>query len=220
MQIVSVNVAMPASVSGTARGTVTSGIYKHAVDGPVDVHATNLAGDGQGDLENHGGPLKAIYVYASEDYDYWRQHEGLSIPEFGWFGENLTVAGAASNEVHVGDIWEVGSVRLQVTEPRSPCYKLDHKVGTPRFAARFQQSGRLGFYLRVLSEGSLGADTQVMLASSEPGAMTVRELSEYRYLGRGGRSMAARVLGLDHVGPEWQRRARRLMSGALEASDD
>ncbi|MDA0797510.1 MAG: MOSC domain-containing protein [Chloroflexi bacterium] len=217
MQIVSVNVAMPASVSGTARGTVNSGIYKHAVDGPVDVLASGLTGDGQGDTLNHGGPLKTVYAYAAEDYDYWRVQEGLSIPEFGWFGENLTVAGVESHEVRVGDIWDVCSVRLQVTEPRSPCYKLDHKVGIPRFAARFQRSGRVGFYLRVLSEGSLAADARVTLASSDPGTITVRELSDFRHYGMGGRSMAARVLGLDHVGPEWQRRARTLMTSALES---
>jgi MOSC domain-containing protein YiiM len=217
MQIVSVNVAMPVSVPGTARGKVTTGIYKHAVDGPVEVLATGLTGDGQGDTVNHGGPLKTVYAYAAEDYDYWRQQEGLAIPEFGWFGENLTVAGAPSDAVHVGDIWEVGSVRLQVTEPRSPCYKLDHKVGIPRFASRFQRSGRVGFYLRVLTEGSLNTGASVTLASSDSGTMTVRQLSDFRHYGTGGPSMAARVLGLDDVGPEWQRRARKLTSGALES---
>jgi MOSC domain-containing protein YiiM len=180
----------------------------------VEVLATNLAGDGQGDLLNHGGPTKAVYAYASNDYDYWRQQEGLSIPEFGWFGENLTVENAISDDVRVGDIWEIGTVRLQVTEPRSPCFKLDHKVGIPRFAARFQRTGRVGFYLRVLQEGSLAAGAEVTLAGGLPGAMTVRELSDFRHYGTGGRSMATRILAIDGMGVKWLRRPRKLLSTA------
>jgi MOSC domain-containing protein YiiM len=214
MRIVSVNVCMPRPVSGTARGTVASGIYKRSVSGPVEVLATNLAGDGQGDLLNHGGPTKAVYAYAANDYDYWRQQEGLSIPEFGWFGENLTVENAMSDDVRVGDIWEIGTVRLQVTEPRSPCFKLDHKIGIPRFAARFQRTGRVGFYLRVLQEGSLAAGAEVALAGGLPGAMTVRELSDFRHYGTGGRSMATRILAIDGMGVKWLRRPRKLLSTA------
>jgi MOSC domain-containing protein YiiM len=215
LRIVSVNVALPVSVPGTARGTVNTGIYKQPVSGPVGVFSSNLAGDGQGDTQNHGGPLKVVYAYAAEDYGYWRQQEGLAIPSFGWFGENLTVEGVPSDQVRLGDLWKAGTALLQVTEPRSPCYKLDHKVGIPRFAARFQRSGRVGFYLRVIREGSLTTGADITLVESTPGAMTVRELSDYRHYGTGGQSLAARIISLEHVGTEWQRRARRVADGAM-----
>jgi MOSC domain-containing protein YiiM len=215
MNIVSVNVAMPTPVAGTARGTVPTAIYKHAVDGPVEVRTTNLAGDAQGDLENHGGPLKAVYAYCTSDYDHWRQ-EGLTIPEYGWFGENLSVDGTSCEETRTGDVWQVGAVRLQVTEPRSPCYKLDHKVGIPRFAARFQRSGRVGFYMRVIVQGPIEAGASIELVERTPGAMTIRELSDFRHYGTGGRAMAARILELDNIGPKWLTRPRKLLASALE----
>ena len=218
MRIVSVNVAMPTSVTGTARGTVLSGIYKHAVTGPVYVGTSNLVGDAQGDLENHGGPTKAVYAYAHDDYAFWREQERLTIPELGWFGENLTVEGARTDEVRHGDIWQIGHVRLQVTEPRSPCYKLDHKVGIPRFAARFQRSGRVGFYLRVLTEGLIVAGSDITITERIPGAMTVRELSDFRHYGTGGRAMAARILALDDIGSKWKARPRKVLDAASEGA--
>lgn len=216
MRIVSVNVSMPCSISGTARGTVISAIDKHPVSGSVDLTFTNLAGDGQGDLLNHGGPTKAVYAYAADDYTYWRETEGLSIPDFGWFGENLTVEGGLSDEVRIGDVWEVGAARLQVTEPRSPCFKLDHKVGIPGFAARFQRTGRVGFYLRVLQQGSLSTGAEVILIGATQDAMTVRELSDFRHYGTGGRSMANRILAIDGMGVKWQRRPQKLLNAAPE----
>jgi MOSC domain-containing protein YiiM len=216
MRIVSVNVAMPTPIVGTARGTVSSAIYKRAVEGPVVIGTTNLAGDIQGDLENHGGPLKAIYAYAVSDYDFWRS-EGLTIPEFGWFGENLSVEGVTGEDVRTGDVWEVGTAVLQATEPRSPCYKLDHKIGIARFAARFQRTGRVGFYLRVLQEGVITAGDTATLVQRTPGAMTIRELSDFRHYGTGGRPMATRIMELDSIGPPWRTRPRRLLASTLAA---
>jgi MOSC domain-containing protein YiiM len=110
-----------------------------------------------------------------EDCGYWRQQEGLAIQSFGRFGENLIVEGARSKQPCLDDLQESGTALLQVTEPRSPCYKLDHKDGVLRFAALFQRSGCVGFHLRVLREGSLAAGADITLAvktrASDDGAL-------------------------------------------------
>ena len=144
MQLISVNVARPRLLTGTARGDVMSSIHKRPVEGPVMVRRLNVDGDAQGDPTVHGGPDAAVYVYAFEDYAFWTTQLKRELAAFGWFGENLTVQGASSDAMCFGDIWRVGGALLQVTEPRSPCYKLDHKMGIRYFAARFRRSGRVG----------------------------------------------------------------------------
>jgi MOSC domain-containing protein YiiM len=216
MRLISINIAQPQPMYGTERGTVMSGIHKAPIARPAAVRRLGIEGDGVGDTVNHGGELKAIYVYDADDYSYWREH-GLAIPHYGWFGENFTVEGARSDEVCLGDVWRAGEVLLQVSEPRTPCYKLEHKIGIPRFAATFQRSGRLGFYLRVLEPGEVEAGTPVTHVSRPDNPITVRQLAEFRRHGKGGLDMARRALALENVGREWQRRARKVLAPAGDA---
>ena len=168
MQLISVNVARPRLLQGTARGDVMSAIHKGPVEGPVMVRRLNVDGDAQGDPTVHGGPDAAVYVYAFEDYAFWAAQLKREPPSFGWFGENLTVQGASSDAMCFGDVWRVGGALLQVTEPRSPCYKLDHKMGIRYFAARFRRSGRVGFYNRVLEEGPVQAGDEATIVEAAP----------------------------------------------------
>ena len=167
MRLISVNVAQPQVLAGTARGDVLSAINKRPVSGPVAVRRLNVDGDAQADPENHGGPDAAVYVYALEDYAYWQERLDREFG-YGWFGENLTVEGAASDIMCFGDVWQVGSAVLQVTEPRSPCFKLEHKMGIRNFAAQFQRAGRVGFYNRVLEEGVIRAGDEARCRRAPP----------------------------------------------------
>jgi MOSC domain-containing protein YiiM len=121
----SVNVAKPENVPYRGR-MIRTGINKMPVRGPVMVRRVNLDGDAQADLRVHGGPDKAIYVYASENYALWRNELGWELP-YGHFGENLTTTGLLEKHVHIGDLLLVGQAVLQVTQPRFPCYKLGNK---------------------------------------------------------------------------------------------
>ena len=114
MQLLSVNVSMPKEVFNHGR-TVQTGIFKVPVDGRVVLRTLNLDGDGQADLNNHGGPYRAVYVYTYENYDYWRHTLGLRKLSFGNFGENFTVTEMPEDEVHIGDVFRVGEVTVQVT---------------------------------------------------------------------------------------------------------
>jgi MOSC domain-containing protein YiiM/ferredoxin len=157
MKLVSVNVSLPKTVVHEGRA-VSTGIYKEPVIDRVMVHKLHLDGDGQADLSVHGGVHKAVYVYDLDSYRYWRRELDRDDLNYGHFGENLTVEGMPDDQIHIGDIFRVGSALLEVTQPRTPCFKLEMKMGLPGFSRQFLISGRLGFYFRVLEEWVKGRD--------------------------------------------------------------
>ena len=122
MKLISVNVGQPRSVEWHGRMVETS-IFKAPIAGPVALHTLNLDGDRQADLSVHGGAHKAVYVYPSEHYAFWRgELPGMQLP-WGMFGENFTTAGLLE-DVQIGDRFRIGSAEVLVSEPRVPCYKL------------------------------------------------------------------------------------------------
>jgi MOSC domain-containing protein YiiM len=143
----------------------------------VRVNALNIAGDQQADLTVHGGLSKAIYVYPSEHYEFWRKE--LPDVEFPWgsFGENLTTGGLLEKDLNVGDRLCAGSVELVVTEPRLPCYKLGVKFGREDMVKRFLKSRRTGFYCAVLREGEIGAGDAIQFLSRDQSNVTVAEIT-------------------------------------------
>ena len=130
-----------------------SGIFKEPIAGPVWLGATNLVGDAQADLKNHGGPERAVNVYSSDHFPDWRAR--LDRPDLtnGAFGENFTVAGLDEETVCIGDVFAIGDVRVQVTQPREPCWKLARKWNVKDLVKQVEQLRRTGWYMRVLQEG-------------------------------------------------------------------
>jgi MOSC domain-containing protein YiiM len=171
MKVLSVNVSPPAEVVHGGK----TGIFKEPVDSRVTLRTLNLDGDGQADLEGYGGICRAAYVYSIENYDHWKRELGRTDFAFGQFGENFTVEGMLEDRIHVGDVFRVGGALVEVTQPRVPCYKLGIKMGFPRFVKKFLASCRVGFYLRVLEEGEVGAGDVLDRVRTDPERMTVRE---------------------------------------------
>lgn len=143
---------------------VRTGLWKRPAEGPVFVGELGLQGDLIGDLRVHGGPYKAVYAYALEDIRWW---EGELDRELGpgFFGENLTVRGIDASTALPGEVWEVGQALLEVSEPRTPCWKLAEKVGDPGFMQLFLAARRPGTYLRVLREGEVEAGDPLRVLS-------------------------------------------------------
>lgn len=154
-RVLSVNVGAVREVEWRGEA-ISTAIWKTPVGGRVALRGVNFAGDDQADRTVHGGPDKAVYAYAREDYDYWRATEGLDV-EPALFGENLTTEGIDLSTALVGERWSVGSTVLEVAQIRLPCFKLGIRLGDPRFPQRFQHVGRMGAYLRVIQEGDVGA---------------------------------------------------------------
>jgi MOSC domain-containing protein YiiM len=122
----------------------------------VAVRGVNVDGDDQADRSVHGGPDQAVYAYAAEDTDWWSAELGWPLGPGTW-GENLTVRGLDVTNALVGERWAIGSVVLEATAPRLPCWKLAKKMGDPLFVRRFAAAGRPGAYFRIVQEGELGA---------------------------------------------------------------
>lgn len=153
MKLISVNLGKE-QVVRKAKKSELSGIYKNPVEQPVQVTALGLGGDTICDVENHGGPDQAVYVYGAPDYAWWSQELGYKVGP-GWFGENLTVEGLESAQYAIGDRLQVGPVTLEVTAPRIPCSTLAARMGDPGFIKRFRQAERPGLYCRVIQEGAV-----------------------------------------------------------------
>jgi MOSC domain-containing protein YiiM len=174
-RVISVNVGQPEEV-GFRDGVVLTGIFKAPVAGRVALHKLNLAGDRQADLTVHGGPDKAVYCCPVGHYPYWAEElPGTELP-YGMFGENLTTEGLNETSVYIGDRFRIGSCVLQVTQPRTPCYKLAIKFARSDMAEKFWSSGRSGFYFSVIEEGELGAGDGIERVAVGPGRVSVAEV--------------------------------------------
>ena len=174
MRVLSVNVGTIREVPWRGE-IVTTAIWKHPVDGRVAIRGVNLDGDDQADRRVHGGPDKAVYAYAREDYDAWRDDHGV-VTTPGQFGENLTVEGVDLRQAIVGERWEVGSAILEVAQPRLPCFKLGIRMNDPRFPMRFQNEGRMGAYFRIVREGDVGAGDAIRIADRPEHGVTLADM--------------------------------------------
>jgi MOSC domain-containing protein YiiM len=171
-RIVSVNVGTPRQISVRRGRPMLSAIAKLPVEGPVRVAGVNLAGDDQADRRVHGGPDKAVYAYAREDSDWWAEQLGREIVD-GMFGENLTTEGIDVSNALVGERWRIGSVELEVCQPRLPCSKLGLRFGDLKMVKLFGQASRPGAYLRIVSEGELQAGDELSVVSRPEHDVTV-----------------------------------------------
>src|ERR1044072_2465475 len=156
---------------------VSTGIFKAPVAGRVMMRTLNLDGDRQADLSVHGGPEKAVYVYPSEHYEFWK-HElpDMDLP-WGIFGENFTTTGLLETEVNIGDKFRIGMAEVMVTQPRMPCYKLGIRFGRVDIIKRFLVSESTGFYLSVLKEGEVGAGDEFELMRKNSSGVRVVDVT-------------------------------------------
>ncbi len=152
--------------AGTARpfnGAELSAIQKRAQEGPVQIHSEGLAPDEQADRRVHGGPEMALHLYPLDHHGWWREaigdHPALGEP--GGFGSNLAIAGLTEDMVHIGDRFRLGpketGALIEVSQPRQPCWKIEHRFGHKGMVAAIIKSGRAGWYFRVIETGQVTA---------------------------------------------------------------
>ncbi len=209
--VVSVQVGQ---IAPLGREGVPSGFIKRPVTGAVMVEKLGLVGDQQADLRVHGGVDKAVYCYPVEHYAQWREKlqgkDDLLVP--GGFGENLTVQGLGEGLVCVGDIFQIGRARVQVTQPRQPCFKLALRFQDPQMIQAMERSGLSGWYLRVLEAGPVEADASIVLLDRPNPAWPIGRL--HNLLSKHGtREEIAELAALRGLAAGLRKRAR----AALEA---
>lgn len=153
IQITSVNIAKPRNLIHKGN-TYPTGIFKEPVDGAVAVNVQGFADDVIMDKSVHGGVDQALYLYSTEDYQWWGEQVEKAVKP-GVFGENLTVSGIDLSLLKVGDRFSFGSLLLEVTGPRIPCIKLALRMDDTAFLKKFVAAARPGVYVRVLAEGMI-----------------------------------------------------------------
>jgi MOSC domain-containing protein YiiM len=178
----SVSVGKPALLGQRRGEEVLSGIRKQRVTlSTIDVTTTNISGDGQADLRNHGGLDKAVYCYPSQHLSFWAEAiDYAGDGTFAPFGENLSITGIDEETACIGDIWQWGSVALQISQPRWPCFKLDMHSGVKAFMNRLIKSGRCGWYLRVLEGGVAPTSGEIEITGQDPLGVSVRQAFDAR----------------------------------------
>jgi len=197
----------------------TTGFFKEPVAGPVWLGRTNLVGDGQADLQNHGGPEKAVNVYPAEHYPYWESDLGLAGLAPGAFGENFTTIGALEAVVCVGDIFEAGEALVQVSQPRQPCWKLARRWRIKDLALRVQQTGRTGWYFRVLREGRVEAGRPLVLVDRPHPEWTVAAANEVMHHRKADMEAARALAACPALSARWRETlSRRASTGQAESS--
>jgi MOSC domain-containing protein YiiM len=210
--LVSVNVAEPRDVEWLGRTSMTS-IWKEPVEGRVPVGKLNLEGDRQADHRFHGGTDKAVYAYAREDYEWWEVELARPLPP-ATFGENLTVAGVAVTAASIGERWQIGSAVLEVTGPRTPCWKLGARMDDAEFPVNFAAAGRPGAYLRVIVPGGLEAGDGVDIVHTPQHRLTVGDVASIYH---GDRARCEELLRAPEIGREWRVWVQERLAGARTA---
>ncbi len=203
MKLISVNVGLPREVDWNGK-RVTTGIFKDAIEGSVEVRRHNLDGDEQADLSVHGGPTKAVYAYPGEHYAYWRKELPDHDLPWGSFGENFTVEGVDEEAMYIGDEFRIGTAKLVVTEPRMPCFKLGIKFGRADMVKRFLKSQRSGFYFGVVEEGRVQAGDEFDRLSQHPDGLSVADVTRLYTTEKGSAQLLKKAISVSALPESWR----------------
>ena len=204
MKLESINVGKPKEVTWGGKTFKTS-ILKNSVTGPVNVNFTNVEGDQQSDTSLHGGPTRAINVYASEYYDFWKKEMGVSELPWGFFGENLSISGGMfESEIQVGDRFAIGTVELEALQPRSPCYKLGMRMGSDDWILRFRDSRKTGFYMGVVKEGIITQGDTVQHIHKATDSISIDTINELYFFDRDNKALLEKAIQVDRLTASWK----------------
>ncbi|SLN26905.1 MOSC domain-containing protein [Oceanibacterium hippocampi] len=207
-----VRAVLVGKVAPLGRRGVASGIFKQPVGDSVLVTRTGLAGDAQGDTGRHGGPEKAVHHYPYEHYALWRREApGLAalLPREGAFGENLSTEGLTEADVCIGDVYRLGTALVQLSQGRQPCWRLNERFGEPAMARRVQETGRTGWYYRVLEEGRVRAGDRMTLVERPAEGWTLQRIMDVLYRDTLNREVLARLVDMPLLAESWRNLARR-----------
>jgi len=218
MKIISLNVGRPRLVMRNDE-PVSTAIFKDPVAGRVMLRTLNLDGDRQADLTVHGGPEKAVYLYPSEHYDFWkRELPDMDLP-WGIFGENFTSEGMFETQINIGDKFRIGSAEVMVTQPRMPCYKLGIRFGRTDIIKRFLASERTGFYFSVRKEGEVGVDDEFELLFKNGSGVTVVDVTRLFSSDKQNVDLLRRAIATEALPDNWRDYFRKRIEAGANSID-
>ena len=205
IQIIAIFVGEPRTITDE-KGTWESAIYRHRVEGEIELGERGLAGDRVADTKHHGRPGQAVCVHPVTHYDFWNDAYELTGARClgpGSVGENWTISGGDERTIYAGDIYRVGSAVVQVSGPRGPCWKQERKLGLEGFLKRTFESMRTGFYFRVLHTGVLAAGDRLELDHRLQTAVSLELVNRAAYQAPDP-ELIARVVDAEGLAPEWK----------------
>lgn len=211
-RLVSLNVGEPKPLAYRGKH-VQSGFRKSPEPGGLWLGETGLEGDGQADLENHGGPEKAVCVYPLEHYPYWQ--ERLERPlEPGAFGENFSTEGLLESDVCIGDVYRVGGALVQVSQPRQPCYKMAARHGVKELALWVLETGFTGFYFRCLEPGEVRMGEGISLVRRARTPVSLAEANRVMHHDKRDVESIELLLAVPELAASWRRTFEKRLVGA------
>jgi len=208
MIIESLNIGMPVRETFHGKDVVT-GISKQPVSGQIRLGLLGFEGDGVADLKHHGGTDKAVCVYSYEHYGYWEETLGVAMPSAA-FGENFTVSGLSEDNISIGDIFQAGTALLQVTQPRQPCKTLAARYGRNDMVKLVADSGRTGFYFRVIEEGFVKKGDSLVLKTKDARNVTVSFASHTYHHNKRNCEAVSKVLAVTSLSASWRQSFQKL----------
>jgi MOSC domain-containing protein YiiM len=212
--LITAPITAPATIISVQTGAIAplgpkatpSAFVKHPRTDVVPVGFLGLEGDEQADPRYHGGPDKAVYAYAAAHYPLWmaERPQDAAMLRPGAFGENLTIDGLVEADICIGDVHAIGDVRLQVCQPRRPCFKLDLHFNDKVMVKAMVQTRRSGWYYRVLTPGTVQVGNTVSLVNRPHPDFTLSRLIEIGYGHNDGMADWATLATLDGAATNWR----------------
>lgn len=194
-----------------------SAIFKTAVFGEVAIEPEGIRGDGQADLKNHGGVDKAICVYPAQHLPYWREQLNREDLGAGAFGENFSVAGLDESSVAIGDRWKIGTAIFEVSQPRQPCWKLARRWQTKSLTAQAIDTGKTGWYLRVVQTGTVNRDAPIAVSPvtrSAHARFSIAEANHLFYQKRSNPKTIRQLIEVPQLSSAWKSELQRKLGSA------
>jgi MOSC domain-containing protein YiiM len=188
---------------------ITTGICKKPVQGPLNLTKSGFKGDGVADHQHHGGLDKAVCVYSVDHYPYWEKILGIKLTHAA-FGENLSVSKLCEDDVCIGDIFQLGTSTVQVSQPRQPCKTLAARYGRSDLIKLVIDSGFTGFYFKVMKEGIVEIRDRLILMERDLHNITISFANNILHHDRKNINGIDKVLKVPALSESWQKSFKEL----------
>lgn len=182
----------------------TTGFYKLPATGPIELTHMGLVGDAVADTRFHGGVDKAVLCYAASHYKLWASDYPELKMSSGALGENLTLDVADETNVCIGDRFQVGDCEIEVSQPRQPCWKIARRWGVKTLTKEVTQTGRTGWYVRVIREGLIVAGQELQLIDRPHPNWTVARANDVMFGREVDRLAVFELMNLEQLSESWK----------------
>lgn len=175
MKVISVNIGERKVLNYKGK-IVETGIFKFPVNHPIFLGKEDVENDAVIDRKYHGGIEQAVYGYSQSHYAFWKELYPNLDWNYGMLGENLTISNLGETEILVGNTYKLGEALLEVTKPRTPCFKLGIRFGTQEILKQFWNSTKSGIYFKVLQTGNVKVGDELILVNQSENSPTIAEV--------------------------------------------